>query len=276
MPAREYAPHQLLAPYVHSFCISERHFAAPHATFDIFPDSMIELVWNIGAPCALVLPDRTFPLPACYAVGLLQSPLRITAEGLVQVVRARFYPWALQPIIGAFLRPTGLPSAAGLLWVAAELLPPAPGPAAAPHDGEWALEQLQRILLRQVLEASLDDAGAIQAARALIEQHGDIALPALAHQLGLSERSLRRRFHSAIQASPKEFARLARFEYVCTSLWQTPGIPLADIALQAGYSDQAHMQREFRAFSGRTPRQFASDMRRLRALFAADRNMQDA
>jgi transcriptional regulator GlxA family with amidase domain len=85
-------------------------------------------------------------------------------------------------------------------------------------------------------------------------------------------------FQTTMQTSPKEFARLVRFEYVRDTLWRTPDSVLADIALEAGYSDQAHMQREFRRFSRRTPRQFVADMQQLRSLLTlqSGRNLQDA
>lgn len=37
------------------------------------------------------------------------------------------------------------------------------------------------------------------------------------------------------------------------------GRPLADVATACGFSDQAHMNREFKAMSGRSPRQFVSE-----------------
>ena len=63
-------------------------------------------------------------------------------------------------------------------------------------------------------------------------------------------------FRQATGVSPKRYARLVRFQGVLAAL-RTPGAePLGQLALAAGYSDQAHMNREFREFSGVTPLQY--------------------
>lgn len=64
----------------------------------------------------------------------------------------------------------------------------------------------------------------------------------------------RRRLSSLVQAecglSPKAFQRVARFEAARRLL----GVrPLAEVATACGYSDQAHLTREWRALAGCTP-----------------------
>ncbi len=66
-------------------------------------------------------------------------------------------------------------------------------------------------------------------------------------------------FRQATGMSPKRYARLLRFQTVLAALRRKPGGSLAALAHQAGYSDQAHMTREFREFAGITP----SDYRQL-------------
>ncbi len=70
---------------------------------------------------------------------------------------------------------------------------------------------------------------------------------------GLSHRHLLLRFRAATGLSPKEYARIRRFRRALSSMRDRPW---ADVALDAGYSDQAHLSREFRALSGLTPRAY--------------------
>lgn len=279
MPVYKHKPHALLSPFILHFSYIERQFVAPHTSFTILPDSMIEMVWSFGADCSLSLPEHTHPLPPCYVVGLLDTPLSIQAHGLVQIVRARFYPWGLFPLIERLLRPLSDRRVSGLVWVAADLYLAPPVRATSLSDnGASAVAQVQHLLLNHAGAASLQDQSTIQAAQTMLGQKGDIVIRALAQQLGVPERSLRRMFHTTMQTSPKAFARLVRFEYVRDRLWRTPDATLADIAFEAGYSDQAHMQREFRHFSQRTPRQFAAEMKHVRSLLSGEfgRNLQDA
>ena len=70
---------------------------------------------------------------------------------------------------------------------------------------------------------------------------------ALATELGWSPRRLIARFRDQIGLPPKAVARILRFERVVGRLGA--GDSLADVAYDAGYYDQAHMNRDFREFA---------------------------
>jgi AraC-like DNA-binding protein len=73
----------------------------------------------------------------------------------------------------------------------------------------------------------------------------------LGDAFGLSERQLRRRFLDAVGYGPKTLARVLRFQHFLQLA--RPDGDLARLALDAGYADQAHLTREARRLSGRTP-----------------------
>lgn len=266
MPYYECAPHPLLAPYVHSLCYSERTFAPPAVNFTLFPDTLIELVYSFGAPCTVAYEECLFPLPACYVVGLLDEPLTIHAHGVVMALRVRLFPWGAYPLLGTLLAPvaTGI---RGIACPSEALARSARDIAASWSKGsDHTIALLQDVLLAQALAYTCDETIVATAAKQILDTNGNIAIDDLAHATGISPRALRRRFHGLFGKGPKTLARTARFEYVQQRLWETPDHPLSDVALAAGYADQAHMQREFRQFSGRTPSQFANEQRTMRAL----------
>jgi AraC-like DNA-binding protein len=75
----------------------------------------------------------------------------------------------------------------------------------------------------------------------------------LAEEAGLSGRRLSGLFASQIGISPKGFARLRRFQSVLGRIHSAANPDWCDVALKAGYADQAHLIREFREFSGFSP-----------------------
>jgi transcriptional regulator GlxA family with amidase domain len=88
--------------------------------------------------------------------------------------------------------------------------------------------------------------------------HGQVAgheqVAGLSDVLGLSERQLRRRFDTAVGYGPKTLHRVLRFRRVLAQLSQTgPATDLADLAIQTGYADQAHLTRETTRLAGRPP-----------------------
>jgi AraC-like DNA-binding protein len=85
----------------------------------------------------------------------------------------------------------------------------------------------------------------------LSDPNGGLSLAAIAAELALSERQLERRFLLRVGMMPKRFARLARFQRAVSLLDSTPA--LAAVAQHAGYYDQSHFVREFRAFAGTPP-----------------------
>ena len=53
-----------------------------------------------------------------------------------------------------------------------------------------------------------------------------------------------------------------RFEQVRNQLWINPDSNLAGLAVELGYTDQAHLSREFKRYSGTTPAAFARKAKR--------------
>lgn len=78
------------------------------------------------------------------------------------------------------------------------------------------------------------------------------AIEQLAHQCGLSRRQFERRFLRYTGFPPYLYWRLLKFR---ASVNKTHGYQnLTDLAYQLGYCDQSHFIREFRTFSGESPK----------------------
>lgn len=75
----------------------------------------------------------------------------------------------------------------------------------------------------------------------------------LAKRVGWSERRLRDVFRCEVGLTPKQFARVERFQRVLREVEQGQMVDWAELALAHGYYDQAHLIGEFRACSGLTP-----------------------
>nr|WP_255487426.1 helix-turn-helix domain-containing protein [Oceanospirillum sediminis] len=73
---------------------------------------------------------------------------------------------------------------------------------------------------------------------------------------GVSFRQIERQFKHYIGVSPKYYQRILRVNRVLQQLRLSPESNLTEIAYQQGYSDQAHMSREFKAFNHITPREY--------------------
>jgi AraC family transcriptional regulator len=86
------------------------------------------------------------------------------------------------------------------------------------------------------------------------EFHRPFSLAALAQRVGAHPVHLARAFRRRHGVTVGQYARRLRVDYAMRAL--AGGDSLADIAAHAGFSDQSHMGRVFRAATGMTPRQF--------------------
>lgn len=90
-------------------------------------------------------------------------------------------------------------------------------------------------------------------ARALACSRLSPRISAIQREAGCSPRHFIALFTSSVGVTPKHYYRIQRFNFVTQRLASNADIMLADLALSVGYSDQAHLTREFREFAGVTP-----------------------
>jgi AraC-like DNA-binding protein len=118
---------------------------------------------------------------------------------------------------------------------------------------EARFDLLDRLIAARVDEARPVSEGVAWAWERLRETQGRVAVGGLAAELGWSHRRLIARFREQVGMPPKTIGRLMRFENVSRALIGTPEPRLAEVAFDCGYYDQAHLNRDFRDFSGMTP-----------------------
>jgi transcriptional regulator GlxA family with amidase domain len=94
---------------------------------------------------------------------------------------------------------------------------------------------------------------------------GRTGVDAVAGVCGLGPRQLERRFAAEVGLAPGELARVGRLQRAARLLESS--LPLAAVALAAGYADQSHFGREFLTFSGTTPAVYRSEAHALAAAF---------
>jgi AraC-like DNA-binding protein len=213
----------------------------------------VECFWSLDA--REPIPGYTVPPDGCLDIVFsAQSGLRAIGA----MTAAHRYDLDASRVCGVRFRP----------GMAAPFLK---APADELTDREFALEDLwgapARALAEQLANApSAVDALAGGLARpaatpdrvqhaiaTLAAAHGAADVDAIACAANLSPRQFRRRCLEATGLSPKHLCRVLRFRHASELASRTPGLKWSLIALDAGYFDQAHLIRDFREFTGRSP-----------------------
>ena len=89
-----------------------------------------------------------------------------------------------------------------------------------------------------------------EAWRLVFARNGQMRVSAVAAHVGWSRRHLSERFRLATGLTPKQAARIARFEAARRLLLAADRPPLVDVAIRCGYADQPHLAREWQALAG--------------------------
>lgn len=260
-------PSSDLAEWVEDFWFMRG--AGPGAMPDghrILPDGCMEFVFQLGDPFRERQPDGAWRLqPHFLLVGQMERRVDVEPSGSIDTIGVHFRPAGASAFLpGSMSRFTHriepLGDALGL-----DL-----GPLVARLRGCAAPEAAAAVLedfLRRLRGQHPGDAAMSRAAARLREPGSPVALETLAREAGLSERQFRRRFEAAVGLRPKRFARLVRFQQVFERRQESDARAWSEVALDCGYYDQAHFNRDFRAFTGVRPRDLVRDADPLTAFF---------
>ena len=232
-----------------------RQEGLPPARHRGLPSPYLTVIITLDDPLTVARhPDPADP-PGDYltlAGGLHTTPAVITHPGRQSGIQLALSPLGARALLG---RPAG--ELAGIdvdgsevLGAAArelhERLREAPG-----WPARFAL--LDQILLAR---ADLDQQVApdiAEAWRLLTRSGGTVRAGELARRVGWSPRYLQRRLLAETGLTAKAAARVTRFDRARRALERQPGLPLASLAADFGYYDQAHLAREFRELAGCPP-----------------------
>jgi AraC-like DNA-binding protein len=114
---------------------------------------------------------------------------------------------------------------------------------------------LDAMLAARLARATAPPAAVVWAWRRLVAEHGRLPVRELTGELSCSRRYLAAQFREHVGLPPKPTARILRFQRA-VRLLENGRPQLERIALDCGYYDQAHFNRDFRAFAGSTPTEF--------------------
>lgn len=249
-----FAPSPALAAVVRCFWTLEVPAAPLAQTFRFLPDGCPELLLHLHDPATYLLHDGSqYSGERAWLLGPMKGYIDWQMTGDTLCVLVKFQPWALATLLG---RPAQTLADAMLpLGELPSLTPFRPrldalqGLTAAQcrfQLEEWLLEHFEGWSPDPDLVKSVE---AIEAQALHPAKQRELALP-------IGRRRLEQKFQREIGLSPKFYARNMRMHAAALVLRDGGGSRLTSLALEMGYYDQAHFIREFKQFTGLSPRAF--------------------
>jgi AraC-like DNA-binding protein len=218
----------------------------------IVPDGCPELIVHMGDPFSRRIGGRWRRQPEAFLAGTLSRPWNLRAGSRLRTLGIRFKPGAFTALFRTDMS-THADREAPLAQVmpasdARELL----GNVTAAGTNAARFRAAEAWLSSRVPDVeTLRSNPTRRAVRLVLESRGQTRIDAIAEALGISRRRLERSFARDLGIRPKLYARIVRLNAALAALGDGERVRMVDAALEAGYFDQAHMAREFRAVAGR-------------------------
>ncbi len=220
------------------------------------PSRAVTLVISLARPIKLTCAPGSEQEPRALraaVAGLHLGPALIEQDGFQEGIHVCLSPLGVHRLLGV-----SAAELAGTVCDISEL------PVRAGHDLVDRLREVRdwptrfAILDRQLAggmeHEPVSVVGEVEWAwRQLLRHGGMLRVAELAEQVGWSRRHFSQRFTRAVGVSPKQAARLVRFERSTALVRAGAMTSLARLATECGYYDQAHLTNEWGQLAGCSP-----------------------
>lgn len=240
----------------------------------IVPNGRMKILFNLADNFAVEYGRYRGLIPGGpIVVGQMRAPAVVISTGSVGVLGVEFRPAGALPLLRAPLH-----ELSGELVGMADLI--LPGWQNELHERLLgAADDAARIALLEEALLALPGRGGtakwdarLAAGLEQVERFatlGDLQeVGDLARALGVSTRSLERRFREQVGLSPKQMHRVLRLQLALGLARTQPEWTGARLAQEAGYFDQAHFIKDFQSLTGSTPMAFRQRQTAIAAAFA--------
>jgi len=257
MQHQEFEPPEELRDTIKCFWYNRRDFGELQSSFEIMPDGYAEIIFHFGSACSMSHNGGLQPLPSPFMMGLLNQPALLITKNRLEIIGIRCFPWTVFDLLGLpsgkdgvriFEHPVARLQSSLNKWIQSERI-------------DEAVAEVKQYFLNARSQIAMDSM-LFKAGVAMREANGTLPVSQVAAAAHSTVRTLERKFKQSSGYTVKDVSGLMRFEQVRNQLWLYPNSNLAGLAHDLGYTDQAHLSREFKRYSGTTPAAFARKAKR--------------
>jgi len=250
MNIQRFLPSATLKPYVREYLIIEADEAAKTTTI---PDTSIVLSFRINGEVFKASGTEKSPLPLNAVAGLRNSVREFYYDQqainlLVLLNEGGIKAFSKIPAHELFCENISTEH----LFAPAELRRLSEQLTSTEHNSTRVL-LVEAFLLKKLIN-NTPDLLIYSAVSAIKQQNGAVIVRDLVKSLPISLDPFEKRFRAVIGTSPKRYAGIVRLRSLIGKY--PTHHSLTETSLEAGYFDQAHFIKDFRLFTGQSPKEF--------------------
>ncbi len=226
----------------------------------IIPDGCIEMIFMLGDDVKRYTKGDEFIIqPRAMVIGQITEPFFVEPTGFVNSFATRFYPYGFAnfssaPIVDLANKETSLKSLFG--EQSSKELTDQIGKA---HDTNSRIKVIENFLLARLQNKATIDSIVKNTIDAILDTRGSVPINSLVKNDASKRRQLERKFIKQIGISPKQLGRMIRLQAALSLLLNQQSESFTSIAYESEYYDQAHFIKDFKDFTGTTPKDFLDD-----------------
>ncbi|AYL97800.1 AraC family transcriptional regulator [Mucilaginibacter celer] len=262
---QEFLPPDELRDIIKCFWHNRRDADEQQRTFEVQPDGYAEIIFYFGDLHRLAAGGELQSLPSPFMMGLLNQPVIFHTQSLLEIIGIRCYPWTIFDLLNLSSGNNGVQTfqhpIAGLQSSLTKSVEAGNITEAMAQLKQYFLSAQTGIAANSML---------FKAGLAMRRAKGTMPVSQVAEAAHATVRTLERNFKQSSGHTVKDVSALMRFEQVRNRLWHSPEVNLAGLAHELGYTDQSHLSREFKRFSGTTPAAFAREAKKGRRILPGD------
>jgi len=259
---RKIRPDPLLRYYISQYTFIDIPFEQTlHLEFKVMPSSHTRMILFLGEPSLHEIKNTLQPVDRYSLTGFVSRMHLFVPTSTLQQVMVHFTPWGIQSFVD-FPISEITDTRADLNYIFQQDLE---NLCARLH---WSLSlpeksfALNQFFKQHLQNISQIDERAKALTRYILRVNGTLRLQELCKDLFIGERTAQRLIHNTVGVNFKLFTRLVRLEYV-RKLMTQESITLTEVALQAGYFDQAHFNHDFQTSFSESPGEYLSKQQKL-------------
>ena len=233
----------------------------------IVPDGTMKLIFHYGDTYKHHLQSgEIIILPKCFLIGQLThpyiiEPIGVTGSFVIQFEPNGFLPFTTIPI--KEMENTAIPLdklfGENGLKLGEQIL--------NANSTTERIQIIEAFLFDKLADKKTIDNIVKSTIETILNVNGHFVVNEFSKSKNINRRHLSRKFSSAIGLSPKQLSKTIRIQATLKTLLNNENQSLTDLAYENEYYDQAHFIKDFKEFTGLTPKEFYGDSLKMSLIF---------
>ncbi|WP_190810386.1 helix-turn-helix domain-containing protein [Flagellimonas sp. S3867] len=257
MNYQTYQPHPDLESLVSCYWTLEVPAADDAQRQRIIPDGKIEMAFLFWDDIKRYTTEGDFILqPRAFVLGQTLEPFYVEPTGYVNSFSVSFYPYGFANFVSVPIKTLANKETPIKVLFGEEVATKLEQEIIEAADTQHRIAIVEEFLLKRLNETATVDTIVKSTVAALLETKGNTSINAILKENPAKRRQLERNFAKQIGISPKQLGKVIRLQSALKMLLNKEGESLTNIAYESEYYDQAHFIKDFKEFTGISPKEF--------------------